>query len=239
MKFRGAISVFWVMLVLNLAARSQSSPASVKSGPIKSIKVEQNVLTLPCPQGAKQCGCFPSSNLLVNVELEVVKPDKRVRYTFSVTAGRIIGEGPKVVWDLRNTPPGSYSIHAQAVRKGKMLPGTKGETINIVGNINSCDCFDCPILEINATKRSIAAGDTVSVSAIMNRRTQDDPMTLNWTVSVGEIISGQGTSAILIKVPAEIKTNKLVVTLNIGGLRGACSHCATSSSETINLIPLN
>jgi hypothetical protein len=239
MKFPAYIFVFGITLFMNFSVKSQPPASLVKPGSIRSIKVEQNVLTLPCPQGVEQCGCFPSSNFLVNVELEVGKLDKWVRYSFSVSAGKIIGEGPKVVWDLRNTPPGSYTINAQAIRKGKPLPGTKGETIDIVGNINSCDCFDCPVLDINATNRSIAAGDTVSVSAVMNRRSQDDALTLNWTTSVGEIVSGQGTSAILIKVPTQIKTNKLVVTLTFGGLRGPCSSCPTSSSTTINLVPLN
>jgi hypothetical protein len=236
MKFRIIVFVFCVSLFLSFAARSQAPPAPVKPGSIKSIKLDQNVLTLPCPRGSEQCDCFPSSNnFLVNVQLEVLKPDKRISYRFAVTAGKIIGEGTNVVWDLRSIPPGSYTIRAQVIRKGATLADTKAETLNIFSNIISCDCFNCPVIEINATGGPVPAGDNVSVSATVNPQSQDNPLTLNWTTTVGEITSGQGTSAILIKVPAETKTNKLVVTLTVGGLRSPCSSCPASQSATINL----
>jgi hypothetical protein len=209
-----------------------------KLGAIKSIKLDENLLTLPCRPGSESCDPLASSNFLVNVELETFKSDKRIQYSFTVTAGKIVGEGTKVVWDLRNTAPGMYTIQAHAVRKGKILPSTKGETVNIVNNICICDCLSCPLIKIGATKRAISAGDNVTVSATISGGSQDNPLTLNWTTSVGSIISGQATSAILIKVPPETKANKLVVTLTIGGLHRACSACVTSESETIELKPL-
>ena len=230
------ISAIVVAIALGGTALSQTqaTPNLSQPGKIKSIKIDQTLLTLPCRDGAEPCGGEPSSTFLVNVELESYKIDKKISYQYFATAGRIIGQGKKVVWDLSNIAPGSYWIGVKAMRNGKLVDEFRSEAVNIVSAICICDCLSCPMIRIYVTNRTISAGETVSASATISGGSQSDPLTLNWTTTVGEIVSGQGTNAITVRAPPQINANELVVTLTIGGLDRRCS-CATSESETIRL----
>jgi hypothetical protein len=47
----------------------------------------------------------------INVTVTAVDPENDVlTYNYSVSAGRIIGNGAKVIWDLKGVSPGTYSI---------------------------------------------------------------------------------------------------------------------------------
>ena len=236
-RLRAAIITLLITFSTTVVANSQQRKDQTnKSGPIKSVTLDQTVLTLPCPRGVDCGGPEPSSTFIVNVKIKPFKPNKNVNYRYSVTAGKIIGNGTKVVWDLTGIAPGSYKISVQAVRKGNLLQGYKSGTVSILSGICICDCFGCPLIQINATRRTISAGDTVSVLASITGGSQDNPLTLNWTTSVGEIVSGQTTTAILIRIPEDTTSSKIVVTLTIGGLDRRCG-CPNSQSETIDLKP--
>jgi hypothetical protein len=236
-KSRSGVVILVLILSVAIVATSQHSNDKNKPSPIKSVTLDQTILTLPCPPGVVGCGPDPSSSFMVNVEVEPSKSGKDVRYRYSATAGKIIGDGIKVRWDLTNIPPGSYTISVQAVRKGSLLQGYKSGTVNIVSGICICDCFGCPVIRNYVTDRAISAGETVSASATISGGSQDNPLTLNWTTSVGQIVSGQATNTIVIRIPAETTASKMVVTLAIGGLDRRCA-CPSTESATINLKPL-
>lgn len=230
------ISAIVVAIALGGTALSQTqaTPNLSQPGKIKSIKIDQTLLTLPCRDGVEPCGGEPSSTFLVNVELESYKTDKKISYQYFATAGRIIGQGKKVVWDLSNIAPGSYWIGVKAMRNGKLVDEFRSEAVNIVSAICICDCLSCPMIRIYVTNRTISAGETVSASATIIGGSQDNLPTLNWTTNLGEIVSGQATNAIQVKLPPETEANELVVTLTVGGLDRRCA-CPTSQSETIRL----
>ena len=222
-----------ILLLANLAVWPQKPQNT-----IESIKLDQSELILPCPLGVEGCGPTPSQSLMIAVQLLTTKISKKTKYQYTVTGGRIVGVGRNVTWDLSNTAPGSYHVIVSEIRTGKTLTKIQSETVRVVDGVCVCDCLNCPLIRIFATKRKITGGDTVSVSASITGGSQDSPLTLNWTLSVGQIISGQGTEAIQIKVPSGTSQTKLIVTLTIGGLPRACSGCPVSESETIDLEPL-
>jgi hypothetical protein len=235
-------SILLTVLVpfLGVTAAAQTSAGSNRrpdSG-IKSIKLDQTELIRTCPSGI-DCGGPPSSkSLVINVQLDIVNSSKKYNFQYAVSGGNINGDGRNVKWDLTNTPPGSYRIEVREIKNGKVSPNFKAENVTLRNGICICDCLNCPLIRIYATKRKIAVGDTVSVSATVSDSWQDRPSTLNWTVSEGQIVSGQGTEAILIKTSANPLHTKLIVTLTIGGLERICAvTCPTSESETIELQP--
>jgi hypothetical protein len=71
---------------------------------------------------------------------------------------------------------------------------------------------------------------TVNVSG----GTQDN-LTYNWTVSAGNIESGQGTPSIIVRVPTEGTTN-ITATVELGGFDPACT-CQRTYSETAGVSP--
>ena len=229
-----------LILLLNRGVYSQTAtkPATSKKGAIKSIKVDRTFLTNPCPRGIEPCGGEPSSSFLVNVQIEPYKPSKKITYEFVATGGKIVGQGKTIIWDLSNTAPGSYWIVVSAKRNGKVITESRSETVNIINAICICDCPSCPVIQIYVTDRTISAGKTVSASATISGGSQDNPLTLNWTTTVGEIVSGQTTNAILIKVPPGTTSKSLDVTLTVGGMDRRCA-CPNSQSATIKLRPAN
>jgi len=55
----------------------------------------------------------PTSNRTISVVTTAIDPENDVlTYKYSVSGGRIIGTGSKVVWDLIGVPPGTYFITA-------------------------------------------------------------------------------------------------------------------------------
>jgi hypothetical protein len=237
-QFGAVVAILVLSLSVAVVSDAQQNKDANSSNPIKSLTLDQTLLTLPCPPGVEGCGPEPSSSFMVTVEVEPSKSDKYVHYRYSATAGKIIGDSTKVLWDLTNAPPGSYTISVQAVRKGSLLKGYRSGTVNIVSGICICDCFGCPVIQINATDRTISAGETVSASATINGGSQDNPLTLNWTTSVGEIVSGQATNAIRIRIPTSTTSKYLDVTLTVGGLDRRCA-CPNSQSATIKIRPEN
>ena len=117
-------SIFFALLAIVLTGvtvLSQNKTTRSEPGEIKSIILDQRELVHRCRPGTEGCGGPPPTSFLVNVQLEVFHPSKITKYQYSVSAGKITGQGTSVVWDLTNTPPGSYTIRAQAVKNGKSL----------------------------------------------------------------------------------------------------------------------
>jgi hypothetical protein len=63
-------------------------------------------------------------------------------------------------------------------------------------------------------------------------------VTYNWTVSAGQIVSGQGTSSITVSTTSEMAGQNVTATVEIGGsaIDPEC-HCTTSASETAPVAP--
>ncbi len=76
--------------------------------------------------------CFPDKAPGIEVITKVTNPNSDVlTYNYTVSAGRIIGQGEKVVWNLSGVKPGAYTITA-AVDDGCGFCGkTQTKTITI------------------------------------------------------------------------------------------------------------
>lgn len=80
---------------------SCSLPASVVD-----LQLSQKEIILFCQATDKSC----SSNKIINIAVVAVEPDEHIKYVYSITAGKIIGEGANVKWDLSGVKPGTYLI---------------------------------------------------------------------------------------------------------------------------------
>jgi len=66
------------------------------------------------------------------VEVATVAPDGPLKYVYVVTAGKIIGSGSRIKWDLSGVPPGTYTITA-GVDEGHGVWGmTKTKVIKVI-----------------------------------------------------------------------------------------------------------
>ena len=83
-------------------------PASVVG-----VELSQTEIILNCPASDESC----SNNKIIEVKTVAVDNGDN-KYVYTVSAGKIIGEGANVEWDLSDIKPGSYTITAK-VKKAK------------------------------------------------------------------------------------------------------------------------
>jgi hypothetical protein len=89
----------------------------------------------------KSESCSTTSNQ-VQVSADAGKPDDgEVSFEWEVTAGRVIGVGEKVIWDLSGVPKGTYTITAWA--EYSFAGWTDGHKVGGSATLTISDCTDC------------------------------------------------------------------------------------------------
>jgi hypothetical protein len=146
-------------------------------------------------------------------------------YNYTVSAGRIVGSGANVTWDLSDARPGTYTI-TTGVDDGCGACGkTNTQTVEIRNCPNCVTNCACPTLSVSGPSGVVTPGQPMTFTA-----TSSGDVTYNWSVSNGTISSGQGTSSITVDTTGLAGQN-VTATVNIGGTDPACG-CTTTASET-------
>lgn len=195
---------------------------------VEDIALDSVTVVLPCAPGtqSKSGGC--KDDQVIGVRTNARDPENAtLTYNYTVSGGRIVGQGANVNWDLSGVRTGTYTITA-AVDDGC---GFCGKTVTKTVTVSQCtDCetpCSCPTLSISGPTDLVPSGGTATFTASVSGGTQDG-VTYNWSVSNGTIVSGQGTSAITVTAP---DSASVTATFEIGGL---CPNCDRSRSATAN-----
>jgi hypothetical protein len=121
------------------SAKKKSRPAPKKEDDfacqlpamVNSINLSQTEIILSCPSDDNSC----SSNKIIKVRTSAMTlgDDK---FVYHITAGKIIGEGENVEWDLTDVKPGTYAITAgisqyRPVWGWQVLGETKTQVVTI------------------------------------------------------------------------------------------------------------
>lgn len=97
-----------------------------------------------------------------------------------------------------------------------------------------CDSCKCPETRIKTDSRDAREGETIVFEVvIVDSRLKNCPMTYDWLVSDGEIVGGQGTNRLRLKVPEKSAGTTISVAATINGENG----CEGNPSETIAIVP--
>src|SRR5256714_2581797 len=91
--------------------RNKREPAILPNlPPVASIAASVTTITLPCPPGTRSDTCPAAASTGVQLTTTATDPDgDTLLYSYTVTGGRVTGEGANVSWDLSGLGPGSYS----------------------------------------------------------------------------------------------------------------------------------
>lgn len=109
-----------------------------KSPDVTELALGQTEIIASCPSGqTPREGTVCGEKMNTQVTTTAVDPEKDVLvYYYTVTGGRIVGQGAKVTWDLTGVAPGTYTVTA-GVDDGCGICGkTQTQTITV----KSCDC---------------------------------------------------------------------------------------------------
>lgn len=190
--------------------------------PTVGLTVSHNI-QLGCPVDETSQECTPTSQV---VELTAVVRDFKTRellYTYSVTGGRITGEGSKVSWDLAGSQPGTYTATVE-VEDNRRQRATTSTTVTV----STCACLPLPCPSISVSCPADAtAGSSISFSASAD----GTPLTVTylWSVSAGTIIAGQGTSSITVDSTGLVGQS-ITATITVGMLAPSCGRTASCST---------
>jgi len=206
---------------------------------VNTLTISERRVTIPCPPGYRpKEGVVCSDDMSVNVSTSASDPENDVlTYNYTVSGGRIVGTGANVSWDLSGVQPGTYTVTVGVDDGCGVCGTTKTETITV----ERCDCFQpiecptCPTVDVSGPSGVTNPGDTMTFTASVNASNA----TYNWSVSSGEIISGQGTPSITVSTTRDMQGSNVTATVNVTVDRGTgCDTCNLSDSETAPVAPI-
>ncbi|HEX8286927.1 MAG TPA: hypothetical protein VF556_02970, partial [Pyrinomonadaceae bacterium] len=220
-------------IVQFFAGRRDKRQAEIINQPanVTSVTLSESRVTLPCATGFRpRAGVTCSDDMSVNVTTTAVDPENDVlTYNYTVSGGRVVGQGANVSWDLTGVRPGTYTITAGVDDGCGVCGQTQTQTITVA----ECDCeaipppCECPSLTVTGPAEAVEPGGTMTFTANVSGGNQEN-FTFEWTVSAGTIESGQGSRSITVRAP---QSGNVTATVNIRSTNAAC-ECPASASET-------
>jgi hypothetical protein len=215
---------------------SRQSEIENKPANVTALNVSDADVVIPCPPGTTSTeSCNDGSTL--SVSTTAVDPENDVlTYNYTVSGGRIVGQGANVTWDVGGLQPGTYTITA-GVNDGCGVCGqTQTKTITVrqcTGCTVPCACTN--VNGVTGPSGTTRGGDTMTFTA--NTSGPVD-VTYNWSVSAGTIESGQGTASITVRTTKEMAGSNVTATVELGGNAPTC-NCVNTGSETAGIAPLD
>jgi hypothetical protein len=199
--------------------------------PEGSLSPSSAAITLPCPEGTSSSSCVPSASRSVDLSANYTDRDNdTLLYTWSVTGGKLSGEGKSVTWDLSAVNPGTYTATVE-VNDGNQHPVSGSSSVTV----EACrGCVPpCPTVSVSCPSE-VRQGSPITFNASVG---SDANVTYNWSVSAGTITSGQGTSSIAVSSDG-LGGQTVTATVELGGLDPSCSRTASCSTSVIPQEPI-
>jgi len=160
-------------------------------------------------------------------------PDSdQLLYTWSVTGGRLSGEGRQVTWDLSGVANGSYTATVE-VNDGNQHTASGNTTVTVA------DCSGCVPPPPPCPTVSVSCPTDVEPNAPITFTASvqgEGSWTYNWSVSAGTISSGQGTSTITVDTNG-LGGQSVTATVNIGGADPSCTGTSASCTSSVKVAP--
>jgi len=216
--------------------RNKREPAVLPNQPpVASLAASVTTITLPCQPGfhSSSGACPASASTSVNLTTTASDPDgDTLLYTYSVTGGRVTGDGANVAWDLSGVGPGTYTASVEVDDGcGCITAATTTVTIATCG-----DCIPdvvCPTIS-SSCPDAVDQGQPITYTATVGAGTPP-ATTYNWTVSAGTITSGQGTTSITVSTD-NIGGQSVTASLEVGGVDPSCGK-TTSCTTAVRTPP--
>jgi hypothetical protein len=226
----GFIAQFWIG---RRNARGVPPPPNVPPV-VNAVTASPNAITRPCPPGTSSSTCTPSGSEVTLTADARDDNNDQLLYTWSVTGGRLTGEGKTVTWDLSGVANGTYTATVE-VNDGNQHTATGSTTVTVA------DCTGCvpppppcPTVSVSCPS-DVDPGSPITFTASVSN---DSGLTLtyNWSVSAGTISSGQGTSTISVDTTG-LAGQTVTATVSIGGADPSCTGTTASCSTTVKPPP--
>jgi hypothetical protein len=202
---------------------------------ITAVTTSISSIVRPCPPGTSSSTCTPSGNEVTLTANATDVDSDQLLYTWSVTGGRLTGEGRSVTWDLSGVPNGTYTATVE-VDDGNQHKVTSSATVTVA------DCPDCvkppppcPTVSVSCPS-DVNPNEPITFTASVTSGEAGATWTYNWSVSAGTISSGQGTSTITVDTNG-LAGQSVTATVSIGGADPSCTGTTASCTTSIKTPP--
>jgi hypothetical protein len=220
----GFIGQFWIG-----RRNARTVPIPPRPPTISSVTASMSSILRPCPPGTSSTTCTPTGNE-VTLIAEASDPDNDpLLYTWSVTGGRLSGEGRQVTWDFTGVANGTYTATVE------VNDGNQG-TASGSASVTVADCSGCveppppcPTVSVSCPT-DVEEGQPITFTASVTGGPEGAAWTYNWSVSAGTITGGQGTSSITVDT-SNLGSQSVTATVSVGGADPSCNNtgvCTTA-----------
>jgi len=219
--------------------RNAREPAILPNQPpVVSLAASTATITLPCgpDQHSASGACPTTASTSVGLTTTASDPDgDTLLYTYTVTGGRITGDGASVSWDLSGVGPGTYTASVE-VDDGCGCITASSTTVTIAACPDCVPNLVCPTVAVDCPNEG-DMGKPVTFTARFTQGTPTVSPIYNWTVSAGTITSGQGTESITVDT-ANTAGQTITATVEVGGVDPSCGRTASCSIAIKGLPPV-
>jgi hypothetical protein len=228
----GFIAQFWV------GHRNSRTPPPPPNQPpvVRAVTPSISSVLRPCPPPTSSTSCTPTGSEVTLVADASDVDNDQLLYTWSVTGGKLSGEGKQVTWDLTGVANGTYTATVE-VNDGNQHTATGSATVTVA------DCTGCvpppppcPTVSVSCPS-DIDAGQPITFTASVAGGAEGATFTYNWSVSAGTISSGQGTSTITVDTAGVAGGSSVTATVNIGGADPSCTGTTASCTTSVKPPP--
>jgi len=222
----GFVHLFNKIFKRKKAARPVNQPPQVVSVLASSSEIRR-----PCPPGTRSDSCTPTGSE-ETVFASASDPDNdQLLYTWSVTGGRLSGEGRQVTWDLSGVANGTYTATVE-VNDGNQHTANGSATV-IVTECTACFRPPPPCPTVSASCPSeLGANAPITFTASVSGVLPGDNYVYNWSVSAGTITNGQGTSMLTVDTKG-LGGQSVTATVSLGGGDPSCTGTTSSCTTGI------
>jgi hypothetical protein len=219
----GFITQFWI------GRRNARIAPVINTAPTVSVSASMSSILRPCPPPSTSATGTPTGNE-VQLTANATDPDNdQLLYTWSVTGGRLSGEGRTVTWDLSGVADGTYTATVE-VNDGNQHTANASATVT-VGVCPDCKTPPPPCPQISVScPDSVELGAPITFTASVTSGPEGFTPTYNWSVSAGTITSGQGTSTIQVDT-AGLGGQSVTASVTIGGADPSCNNTAACTTS--------
>ena len=218
----------WVKEAVSRPFKKKVPPIS--DPPIVQLTSSTSLINF-CPPGTRSMdNCSASREVELSASVGGPDVDAKFLYLWAVSAGRIRGEGQKVIWDLSDVADGSYIAIVEANDK-KHLKATASTKVTIAP-CQSCITIEspCPTIMVSCLADA-KSNQSMTFQANVYGGDPGVKVTYTWSVNAGKISGGQGSSTITVDV-SDVTRESITATVFIGGHDHACVNTASCTTRT-------
>jgi hypothetical protein len=224
----------WVKETLSRPFKKRVPPIS--DPPIVRITSSRSLINFCPPWMRSMDNCSTTREVELSASAGGPDVDGKLQYVWAVSAGRIRGEGQKVIWDLSGVADGTYTTNVE-VNDDTGLTAHASTKVTIAP-CQSCITSEspCPTIMVSCPENA-KSNQSITFQAHVYGGDPTVNVTYTWSVSAGKISGGQGTSMITIDV-SDVTGGSITATVSIGGHDAACVNTASCTTRTVRGVAL-